>query len=194
MQIRDHYPKRELCYGIPVGKLFIELFLRQGKVISNMGQFSRNYKQLIVIVIATGMLISSFCYAGQFAKGTTNNVARAKVPIFRDGNIGHGSSGTNNIGNNDHGVNDGQTVGNNNQGFTSNSVVAGDGNSGVLFNSKVVGDKNVGTGINSNAMGSDNQGTIINGNAVGSKNTGTFVGVNVIGNNHNISGPPPEGP
>jgi hypothetical protein len=172
-------------------------------VISDTKQFSQNYKQLIVIVIAAGMLVSYFCYATQVAQGTTNTVVRSRIAtgktvtsndLFPGHNIGSGDTGTNNIGNNDHGVNDGQTVGDNNQGSTSNSVVAGDGNTGVLFNSKVVGDKNVGTGINSNAIGSDNQGTIINGNAVGSKNTGTFVGVNVIGSNHHISGPPPEGP
>ena len=136
-------------------------------MISNTEQFSRNKKQLIVIVVVTGMLISCFCYTSQIAQGITTNTARAKIPVFRNGNIGHGSVGTNNIGNNDRGVNDGETVGNLNQGFTANSVVVGNGNSGSLFNSNLAGNNNVGVGNNANAVGSGNEGTITNGNAVG---------------------------
>src|ERR1700680_2066968 len=109
---------------------------------SNLEESFGKYKQEIIAAVVLGAIVSYMLpfdnvFAQTMARDTSAN-ARLKIlsgqpitssDLFPSGNMGHFSTGSNNVGNNDHGTNtNGNTFGNNNGGTTTNGAVFGNGN------------------------------------------------------------------
>ncbi|MDQ6865640.1 MAG: hypothetical protein M3044_17660 [Thermoproteota archaeon] len=200
--------KREYGNVIPFRKAFIRSFPKQEKMTLDITESFRRYKQVIIIVVAAAA-ISTFMLPLTDVNGQT--LARSKVlsgraitsnDLFPNGNYGHGSTGTNNVGNFDHGTNiNGKTLGNHNSGITTNGIVAGNNLHGTVNNGMVAGNGDTGTVTNGNALGNGDTGTVTNGNALGNGDSGTLTNGNAIGNGQHIgprenpqASPPPASP